>query len=44
MLTPVIASRFGWKGSLEFASLLVILGLIAWFFVHLEEPSDNAAT
>ena len=32
MLTPVIASRFGWKGSLEFASLLVILGLIAWFF------------
>lgn len=43
VVTPVIASIFGWEVSLEFASLLVILGLISWFFVRPEEPRDSAA-
>jgi MFS family permease len=40
ILTPAVAARFGWEGSLRFASALLILGLMTWFSVRLE-PSDK---
>jgi ACS family glucarate transporter-like MFS transporter len=33
ILTPVIASRFGWTGGLYFASMMVMLGMLAWFLI-----------
>jgi len=47
MLTPLIASRFGWAGGLYFACGLVLLGMLAWFFIdasHVveEQPAETA--
>lgn len=32
-ITPLIASHFGWSGGLNFASLVVMTGVTAWFFI-----------
>ena len=32
-LTPLIAHRFGWTGGLSFASLVVVLGMLAWLVI-----------
>jgi MFS family permease len=40
VITPLIASRFGWAGGLYFASLLVMLGVLSWFFI---DPSRKMA-
>jgi ACS family glucarate transporter-like MFS transporter len=32
-LTPIIAAYFGWEASLHFASLLVALSVLIWFFI-----------
>ncbi|PYT31415.1 MAG: hypothetical protein DMG57_05145 [Acidobacteria bacterium] len=47
ILTPLIASRFGWAGGLYFACGLVLLGMLAWFFIdasHVveEQPAEAA--
>jgi len=34
ILTPVIAQRFGWAGGLSFASLIVLLGMLAWLVLE----------
>jgi len=34
ILTPIIASRFGWTGGLSFASMMVMLGMLAWFLIN----------
>jgi cyanate permease len=36
VVTPWIASRFGWSGGLSFASALVLLGVLTWLFVDPE--------
>ena len=33
ILTPLIAHRFGWTGGLSFASLVVVLGMLAWLVI-----------
>ena len=33
IVTPFIASRFGWHWGLYFGSFIVILGVLTWFFV-----------
>jgi MFS family permease len=38
IVTPLIAARFGWSGGLYFASGLVSIGMIAWFFI---DPSKS---
>lgn len=39
ILTPLIARRFGWTGGLSFASAVVLMGMLAWFFI---EPTHRA--
>ncbi|HLJ16234.1 MAG TPA: MFS transporter [Bryobacteraceae bacterium] len=39
ILTPLIATRFGWSGGLYFASALVMAGMLAWFFI---DPTKSA--
>ncbi|MGH9668313.1 MAG: MFS transporter, partial [Bryobacteraceae bacterium] len=39
ILTPLIATRFGWSGGLYFASGLVMAGMLAWFFI---DPTKSA--
>lgn len=39
ILTPLIATRFGWTGGLYFASFLVVLGMLAWFVI---DPTHQA--
>jgi ACS family glucarate transporter-like MFS transporter len=34
ILTPLIAQRFGWAGGLSFASLIVLLGMLAWLVLE----------
>ncbi len=36
VITPLIATRFGWAGGLYFASFLVLLGVITWLWVNPE--------
>jgi MFS family permease len=38
VVTPVIAARFGWAGGLYFASAVVLVGMLAWFFI---DPSAS---
>ncbi len=33
VITPLIASRFGWEGGLYFGSLLMLLGVMTWLLV-----------
>ena len=33
VLTPLIASRFGWAGGLYFACFLVTIGMLTWLMV-----------
>ena len=33
ILTPLIARHFGWEGGLYFGSFVVLLGVVAWFFL-----------
>ncbi len=33
-LTPIIAGQFGWEAGLHFASLLVALSVLIWFFIR----------
>jgi len=41
VLTPYIASHFGWSWGLYTGSLIVMLGIVAWLFV---DPMEPAAT
>jgi MFS family permease len=34
ILTPMIAQHFGWAGGLSFASLIVLLGMLAWLVLE----------
>jgi ACS family glucarate transporter-like MFS transporter len=34
ILTPMIAQRFGWTVGLSFASLIVLLGMLAWLVLE----------
>jgi MFS family permease len=34
ILTPMIAQRFGWAGGLSFASVIVLLGMLAWLVLE----------
>lgn len=38
VLTPLIAGRMGWQWGLYFGSLVVTLGVLAWFFIDVTEP------
>ncbi|HYM10293.1 MAG TPA: MFS transporter, partial [Bryobacterales bacterium] len=38
VLTPLIATRYGWEGGLYFASFLVMLSVLTWFFI---DPSKK---
>jgi ACS family glucarate transporter-like MFS transporter len=40
IVTPLIARRFGWTGGLSFASLIVLLGMLAWLVI---EPTHCAS-
>jgi ACS family glucarate transporter-like MFS transporter len=40
VLTPMLAARFGWAAGLHFASLLIGLSVVAWFFFR-PEQGDN---
>src|SRR5262249_6729629 len=33
VVTPLIASRFGWAGGLNFGSLMVLIGMLIWLLV-----------
>ena len=41
IVTPLIASRFGWSGGLYFASAAILLGMLTWLFV---DPEQKIAT
>lgn len=41
VLTPLIASRFGWTGALSFASLMAFVGLLPWFFIDPAHQIDR---
>jgi MFS family permease len=43
ILTPVIASRFGWTGGLYFASMMVMLGMLAWFLIKPAHEIGNGS-
>jgi len=34
ILTPLIAAKYGWTGGLYFGSLMVLPGVVAWFFIE----------
>jgi MFS family permease len=42
IMTPIIAARFGWTGGLTFASLVVILGMLAWFVIQPTHQVEDA--
>jgi MFS family permease len=42
ILTPIIASRFGWTGGLSFASFMVVLGMLAWFLINPTHQVEGA--
>ena len=41
-LTPIIAGYFGWAFSLHFASFVVALSMIIWFFIKPKSDSQGA--
>jgi len=43
ILTPMIAQRFGWTGGLSFASLIVLLGMLAWLVLEPTHQVRDAA-
>ena len=43
IMTPLIASHFGWQWGLYFGSFVVMLGVATWFFVDPARP-DAALT
>jgi MFS family permease len=48
ILTPWFAVRFGWSAGLYVGSLVVLLGMVAWFFIdagahYVEEPAGGHA-
>jgi ACS family glucarate transporter-like MFS transporter len=43
-LTPLLAARFGWAAGLYFGSLVILLGLVAWFFIDPSRRVRLAAT
>jgi len=44
VITPLIASRFGWSGGLYFASAVVLAGVLTWLFVDPEKTIVHGAT
>ena len=40
VLTPLIATRFGWTGGLYFGSFVVMLGVLTWIFI---DPTKKMA-
>jgi ACS family glucarate transporter-like MFS transporter len=40
ILTPIIAQRFGWSAGLNFASAIVLLGMVAWLLI---DPTHQVA-
>jgi ACS family glucarate transporter-like MFS transporter len=44
MVTPLIASRLGWNWGLNVGSLIVLLGMLVWFFIDPTKPvADSRA-
>ncbi|MDA1313896.1 MAG: MFS transporter [Acidobacteria bacterium] len=41
-LTPIIAGYVGWEGSLHFASFVVMLSMVVWFFIKPNSASIGA--
>lgn len=41
-LTPIIAGYVGWEGSLHFASFVVVLSMLTWFFIKPKSDSIGA--
>ena len=41
VVTPLLASYFGWTAGLYFGSLMVLLGMAAWFFIDLEAAAPS---
>ncbi|HUG81647.1 MAG TPA: hypothetical protein VML01_08285 [Bryobacterales bacterium] len=41
-LTPIIAVYVGWEGSLHFASFVVALSMVIWFFIKPKSDSQGA--
>jgi hypothetical protein len=41
-LTPLIAGYVGWEGSLHFASFVVALSMVIWFFIKPKSDSQGA--
>jgi ACS family glucarate transporter-like MFS transporter len=39
ILTPALASQFGWSAGLAFGSGMILCGVLAWFFI---DPSHSA--
>jgi MFS family permease len=41
IVTPFLAQRLGWTWSLHFASVVVVAGVLAWFFIDPGQPIDD---
>jgi MFS family permease len=41
IITALIASRFGWTAGLYFASAVMMIGMVAWFFIDPSETPDG---
>jgi MFS family permease len=44
ILTPIIASHFGWTGGLYFAGMMVILGMLTWFLIKPTPQAESGST
>jgi MFS family permease len=43
VVTPLIATRFGWEGGLYFGSLMVLLGVLTWLLIDPGKKIGQAA-
>jgi ACS family glucarate transporter-like MFS transporter len=44
IITPLIASRLGWNWGLNLGCLIVLLGVLVWFFIDPTKPvADSRA-
>jgi ACS family glucarate transporter-like MFS transporter len=41
ILTPLFAGKFGWAGGLYFGSVVVLLGVLAWFFIDASAQAER---
>jgi MFS family permease len=44
VLTPLLAHRFGWAGGLYFGSLVVLVGVVGWFFIDADACVTSPST